>query len=238
MAATSLDPNSVRVEGFKGIGSTRTLVIEGKVANSQTTMTVAVSDGRSETATRVFRVSVLEESVAPTVVIQNIDVTVVQRVQLSDMVGIPKSFVVMVSDDNSDIGDTIARVEVKSSDPSIVSVSDGSLTEPKTAKASLGFEVTARTTGTATITVTATDSYGGTTTENFTALVNRGPTNVACELSPTEPPKVWTQGRAIDELDVSDCFTDLDGDPLRYTANNLPDGVMISSATGVVSGNI
>jgi len=232
--ATSSNTDIVTIESFTPSGTTtRTLVIKGGNKEGHSDITVMAPDGRV-TTTLVFRVFV-EKSVAPTVNVRQ-DPAIVQ-------LDGSKNIVINVSDDNSDIdaGDKIRSVDVnvKSSDSDIVSIPDSSKNRSglNTAMASISFTLSGDKAGTATIIVTATDNYDGITTKEFVVLVNRGPTPRACELSPTKPPVVWTQGQAIAQpIDVSDCFTDPDGDTLRYTATNLPDGVMISSATGVVSG--
>ncbi|NJK39320.1 MAG: hypothetical protein HC920_17320 [Oscillatoriales cyanobacterium SM2_3_0] len=37
-------------------------------------------------------------------------------------------------------------------------------------------------------------------------------------------------------FDISNSFNDIDGDPLKYSAEGLPDGLNLDSNTGVVSG--
>ncbi|WP_166802398.1 putative Ig domain-containing protein, partial [Microvirga pakistanensis] len=44
--------------------------------------------------------------------------------------------------------------------------------------------------------------------------------------------------QGITPLDVSTFFSDPDGDTLTYSASNLPDGLSIDPATGIISGTI
>jgi Domain of unknown function (DUF4347)/Putative Ig domain/Bacterial Ig domain len=85
------------------------------------------------------------------------------------------------------------------------------------------------------VTVTADDGQGGTTTSTF-LIVSANDAPVAV---PSRP--IGTQnspdGAAI-SLNISGAFTDPNGDPLTYTATNLPAGLSINPVTGVISGTL
>ncbi|MEC4987478.1 MAG: putative Ig domain-containing protein, partial [Oscillatoria sp. PMC 1068.18] len=85
-----------------------------------------------------------------------------------------------------------------------------------------------------TVTVTADDGNGGSVETTFKLNVN--------ELVTNTPPSVTTisnQNATSDSdytLDISDNFSDADGDTLTYTASGLPEGLTINQNTGIISG--
>ena len=82
------------------------------------------------------------------------------------------------------------------------------------------------------VTVTASDSEGGTTTSEFDYTVS----NVA-PVTDTEIGAQSADDAAAVTLDVSGSFSDADNDTLTYSATGLPGGLSMSSA-GVISGTI
>ncbi len=84
------------------------------------------------------------------------------------------------------------------------------------------------------VTYTVSDGNGGFDTATLTLTItgtNDAP--VAAEL----PDRLNLEGDDV-EIDVSDAFTDPDGDPLTFTATGLPSGLSIDPVTGVISGEI
>ena len=50
------------------------------------------------------------------------------------------------------------------------------------------------------------------------------------------PDQQFEQGTVIAPIDTSAIFTDPDGDPLTFSADQLPDGLALNPATGEISG--
>ncbi len=83
-----------------------------------------------------------------------------------------------------------------------------------------------------TVTVTATDSAGATTTSDF--LINA--INDPVEARPATPINLQ-DGQVID-LPVTNLFNSPDGDRLSYAVSGLPDGLQFDTRTGVISGTV
>jgi VCBS repeat-containing protein len=84
------------------------------------------------------------------------------------------------------------------------------------------------------ITYTVSDGNGGTDTATLTITItgtNDAP--VVVDL----PDRLSLEGDKV-KIDISDKFTDPDGDPLTFTAMGLPPGLTIDPVTGVISGEI
>ncbi len=88
--------------------------------------------------------------------------------------------------------------------------------------------------GTDTITYTVSDGNGGTATAIVTITVTA--TNDAPTVATPIPSQSENDGSPVN-LPVAGNFTDLDGDPLTFTATGLPAGLTISPA-GVITGTI
>ena len=88
--------------------------------------------------------------------------------------------------------------------------------------------------GTYKVVVTASDGLGGTATQGFTIDSSNGApvvgTNTVAQSNKT--------GNAIAPVDASKAFSDPNGDPLTYSASNLPKGLSIDPATGIISGTV
>ena len=88
--------------------------------------------------------------------------------------------------------------------------------------------------GTYQVVVTASDGLGGTATQSFTIdSSNSAPvvgTNTGAQSNKT--------GDAVSPIDASKAFSDPNGDPLTYSASNLPKGLTIDSGTGIISGTV
>ncbi|MEL6791314.1 MAG: Ig-like domain-containing protein [Pseudomonadota bacterium] len=102
--------------------------------------------------------------------------------------------------------------------------------DPDTGVISGTLDIHASVDGPFTVIVTAVDPQGGIVTDLFTIRAEN-PAPVAGPIDPINVPV----GESID-VDLSSQFTDEDGDPLRFTAPDLPEGLTLDPATGVLSG--
>ena len=91
-------------------------------------------------------------------------------------------------------------------------------------------------------TYTISDGEGGTDTATVTLDVipaNDPPIVTPLVVGePALPPRTNRDGDMIDPVDVSGPFSDIDGDPLIFTATGLPDGLTIDPITGVITGTL
>ncbi len=87
--------------------------------------------------------------------------------------------------------------------------------------------------GTYTVTETASDGLGGSTTQTFT-IDSR---NQAPVVGTATANQSNSDGDTIAAVDASKAFTDPNGDPLTYGASGLPAGLSISSA-GLITGTV
>ena len=181
------------------------------VGEGTATITVTATDSDGLTVSQTFTVTVEPVPNSSPVV-----KTSIKPVTLTD----GSSTTVDVSDNFSDPdGDDLTYTAV-SSDTGVVtvSVSGGSIT------------ITSVGEGTATITVTATDSNGLTVTETFTVTVEPVP-NRSPVVKTSIKPVTLTDGSST-TVDVSDNFSDPDGDDLTYTAVSSDTGVATVSVSG------
>jgi large repetitive protein len=88
--------------------------------------------------------------------------------------------------------------------------------------------------GTDTITYTISDGNGGTATATVTVTVS--PVNDAPVAAPISPRS--NVDSAVVSVPVAGNFSDVDGNPLTYSATGLPAGLAINPTTGVISGTI
>jgi hypothetical protein len=88
-------------------------------------------------------------------------------------------------------------------------------------------------TGAYSVAVSADDGQGGTVTDSFAWTV----TNPAPIVSTPTSDQSSVDSETI-SLNVAAAFTDPDGDTLTYTATDLPPGLSIDTASGVISGTI
>ena len=88
--------------------------------------------------------------------------------------------------------------------------------------------------GTYTVVVTASDGLGGTATQTFTIdSSNQAP--VVGTITPNQTSK---DGQTVTPVATAGAFTDPNGDPLTYSATNLPAGLSIDATTGQITGTI
>ncbi len=132
-----------------------------------------------------------------------------------------RTIVVLANDVDPD-GDPLTVTGASASHGSVVINPDGTLTYTPAG----GY------TGADTIAYAISDGQGGTSNAVVTiAVSNAAPTHTPLD------PQVANDGQAV-SLPVASHFTDPDGDPLTYAATNLPAGLSIDPATGVISGTI
>ena len=181
------------------------------IAPGTATITLKATDPGGLTATQSFEVTVTRRNRAPqpqsNIPDESLEAGSEVTANMSDYFTDP---------DGDDL--TFAA---ESSDPAVATagISDDQLT------------TTAVNSGTATITVTATDPGGLTATQSFAVAVDHTPTNGAPR------PNGYTTDLGLYEgdeytLDVSGYFTDPDGDPLTFAASSSHPGVATATAAG------
>ena len=179
------------------------------IAPGTATMTLKATDPEGLTATQIFDVVVTRRNRAPrpqgNIPDESLEAGAEVTTDLSDYFTDPD-------------GDDLAFT-AESSDPTVATagISDDQLT------------TTAVDSGTATITVTATDPGGLTAAQSFAVAVDHTPTDGA----PRPNGYITDQGLYEGDeysLDVSGYFTDPDGDPLTFAATSSHPGVATAAA--------
>ncbi len=89
--------------------------------------------------------------------------------------------------------------------------------------------------GSWTVTLSVSDGRGGTASTTFTLSVG-APANQAPVVVTPPPNRTATQGSFFSWQVPADTFADGDGDPLTWSATNLPPGLTFSPSTRVISG--
>ena len=217
-AIQSDTPEVVRLS-VEGEGTTRTIKITG-IGAGIATITATVNDASSRVSEQ-FEVEV-ERNEAP---ILEVIVAPQQTIGLGNTTQV----VVLVSDNNFDVGDSVV-LEAISLSPSIVSVIP-TQPEPITADTRITFMLTAEQRGEARVIFTATDSQNVSTDIEVMVRVNTPP-QVLSDNVPSQV--IATVGEAF-ELNISEFFADADGDVLRYRAIGLPESIAITT-TGTLVG--
>ncbi len=88
--------------------------------------------------------------------------------------------------------------------------------------------------GAYTVAVTASDGQGGAATNSFHLTA----TNQAPVVGTPTASQASTDGEGVAPVDASRAFSDPNGDPLTFAASNLPRGLAIDPATGLITGTI
>jgi large repetitive protein len=135
----------------------------------------------------------------------------------------PVTVAVLANDTDPD-GDPLTVVSATAPNGTVVIDPDGTVT----------YTPNPNFNGTDTITYTISDGNGGTSTAIVTVTV--AATNDAPTIDAPIPAQSENDGTLV-VLPIAGNFTDLDGDPLTFTATGLPLGLTISPA-GVISGTI
>ena len=213
----------MQASSVEGDGTTRTIKITA-IGIGMATITATVNDGRGVSNSEVleqFEVEV-EGNEAPML-------EVIAYPQELIGLGNTTQVVVVVSDNNFDVGDNVV-VEAMSSSQSMVSVIPMQ-TDPITTDTRITFMLIAEQSGEATIMFTATDSQNVSTDTEVMVRVNTPP-HVLPDNVPSQI--VATVGEAF-ELKTSEFFADVDGDLLRYREVGLPASIVITT-TGTLVG--
>ncbi len=88
-------------------------------------------------------------------------------------------------------------------------------------------------TGNATITVTANDGNGGSVSTTFTVVVNAASNGIPSVANPIAD-QMLTEGFGSVQIDISNVFTDPDGDALTYSATSADEGIVTVSLNGTI----
>ena len=203
-------------------GATRVIEISG-VGVGNTVVTVTVDDGLRETnsmASLPFTVMV-EENTEPIITIIPTNLTI----QLNDT----RNIDVSVADNNFDVGDNVTLMAASSSE-TIVSVMPLAETDNIRANTRITFRLTAKQSGIATITFTATDTESS-VSNDLSVRVNTPPTATV----PMEPFVVTVEEPY--ELPMATYFSDADNDTLTYSIGStarVPDSLTPNLSNGIL----
>ncbi len=168
------------------------------VAEGTATVTVAARDSDGNQVSDSFTVTVTAPANnAPTVASAIDDATIVNETGAHQ---------VTLTGVFSDADNDTLRIRAKSSDTDAATVS--------VADDFSALTVTSKARGSATITVTASDGYGGSVSDTFTVKVKAAPV-VATAIPDATMVEVSSQ-----EVDLSKVFSDADGDTLTYTVSS------------------
>jgi large repetitive protein len=180
--------------------------------NGTDTITYTISDGKGGTSTATVTVTVTPVNDPP--------------VAVNDTATTPEDTPVTVpvlANDRDIDGDPLTVIGARAPNGTVFINPDGTVTYTPNKDFN----------GTDTITYTISDGKGGTSTATVTVTVT--PVNdppVTTGIAPQANPDA-----AVISLNVAPRFSDVDGDPLTFTATGLPAGLTISAA-GVISGTI
>ncbi|MEO0328860.1 MAG: putative Ig domain-containing protein [Pseudomonadota bacterium] len=173
---------------------------------------VTVDDGNGRSVSTSFKIEV--ENVAP---VANDDTAVL----LEDGI----TTISILSNDSDADGDTFAVTSASALNGAVIVNANGTIT----------YEPNKDYNGQDTITYTIDDGEGGTDTASVDVevrSVNDAPTVVA-----VIPDQVSQDSNSI-SFNVAASFTDLDADPLAYSATGLPAGISIGETSGEIAGTI
>ncbi|GJD94845.1 Ig-like domain-containing protein [Methylobacterium iners] len=175
------------------------------------TVTLTAADGNGGSATKIFTWTVTNPvpDAVPDTAATNEDT--------------PVTITVLANDTDAD-GDALTVTAASAGRGSVTINADGTLR----------YTPAPNFNGTDTITYTISDSQGATATATVTVTV------AAINDIPTADPianRTSLDNEAIN-LPLAPFFTDIDGDPLSYTATNLPPGLAIDAATGRITGTL
>ena len=135
----------------------------------------------------------------------------------------PVNIAVLANDSDAD-GDPLTVTAASAGHGTVTINADGTLT----------YTPAANFNGTDTISYTIADGQGGTSTASVTvtvSAVNDAPTTTGL------PARTDSDAESV-TVPVAPAFDDVEGGPLTFSAANLPEGLTIDPATGVISGTI
>ncbi len=217
---TDIDGNSLTVTAANSPDGTVVINADGTITftpnpnfNGIATITYTISDGNGGTSTATVTVNVTPVNDPP--VAGNDNTTTPEDT--------PVTVPVLANDFDID-GDPLTVTGATSPDGTVVINADGTIT----------FTPIPNFNGVATITYTISDGNGGTSTATVT--VNVTPVNDVPVATPIAPQS--NVDSSVISLPVAGNFSDIDGDPLTYTASGLPPGLSIDPVTGVISGTL
>jgi hypothetical protein len=206
-------PNGLAIDQKTGI-------ISGSPTNDAVgtrSVTVTATDSKGSMVSTNFKLTVLNTNDAPTV-----------ATPISDRNATEDSFFSMNVSSNFtdiDVGDVLSY--------SAVGLPDGLTINSKTGV--ISGKPTNAAVGISTVTITATDT--GNKAASTTFKITIANTNDAPTVAQPITAPVAKEDSPY-SLDISKNFTDIDvGDTLSYSASNLPDGLAIENATGIISGS-
>jgi large repetitive protein len=194
-------------------------VITGTIAPSASqggaagvyTVSVTASDGAGGQVTQTFAWTVTNP---PPVAVDDMGITTAEDTAVP---------ITVLANDSDPDGDPLT-VTAASAGNGTVTIAGGVIT----------YTPNANFNGTDTITYTISDGNGGTATATATVTVT--PVNDAPVASPI--PARSNVDSAVISLPVAGNFSDVDGNPLTYSAAGLPLGLSIDPVTGVIAGTI
>ena len=181
--------------------------------NGTDTITYTISDGEGGTSTATVTVTVAAVNDPP----------VATNDSASTAEDAPVTVAVLPNDSDRD-GDTLTVTTASAANGTVTINPDGTIV----------YTPNPNFHGTDTITYTISDGHGGTSTATVTVGV--GSVNDAPVATPIAA-QANVDGAAV-SLPVAGNFSDVDGDPLAFSAVGLPAGLSINPATGLISGTI
>ncbi|MHA6316122.1 Ig-like domain-containing protein, partial [Altererythrobacter sp. CAU 1778] len=215
------DGDALTVTGATSPDGTVTVNPDGTITfvpnpdfNGTATVTYTITDGNGGTDTAILTIAVAPVNDAP----------VTQPDTATTPEDTPVTIDVLANDGDVD-GDPLTVVEATSPDGTVTINPDGTIT----------FTPAPDFNGPTTITYTVSDGNGGFVTQTVT--VNVGPVNDAPEVVQPLPAASGDDADVI-TIPTASSFTDVDGDPLTFSAAGLPAGLTIDPATGVISGTL
>jgi large repetitive protein len=218
---TDIDGNPLTVTAASAPNGTVVINPDGTITytpranfNGTDTITYSITDGVGGVATATVTITITPVNDAP--------------VAVPDAATTLEDTAVIISPlaNDSDVdGDPLTITSATAPNGTVVINANGTIT----------YTPNANFNGADTITYTISDGNGGTATTTIAVTVtpvNDPPTVVA----PVAPQA--NLDADVVSLPTAASFTDLDGDPLTFTASGLPAGLSINATTGVISGTI
>ena len=134
----------------------------------------------------------------------------------------------VLANDNDPDGDTLSVTAASAASGTVAINLDGTIT----------YTPDPNFNGTDTITYTISDGNGGTSTATITITVGAQNDAPVAQPLPARANVDSSDLTGLNGIDVSGSFSDLDGDTLTFSAADLPPGLTIDPATGIISGII
>ncbi|WP_188699539.1 Ig-like domain-containing protein, partial [Sphingomonas prati] len=221
--ANDVDPDGdpLTVIAASAINGTVSIAADGSLVytpranfNGPDTINYTISDGQGSTTTATVAVTVTPVNDRP--------VAVNDTAATNE--DTPVTIPVLANDSDVD-GDPLTVTAGSAANGMVVINANGTLT----------YTPNANFNGNDTISYTISDGQGGFSTASITvtvAAVNDAPVRVG-----TLPPRNDADGDAV-SLGTAGAFDDVDNPTLTYSATGLPTGLMLDTATGVISGTI